>query len=207
MVGTARDSYPSGMGASLDAMAEPLRRATYDDVLAAPDNRVAEILDGELQLSPRPSGRHARATSAIVADLFSSYDGEPGGSAIPGGWWILFEPELHLGLDVLVPDVAGWRRERMPRLPDGSWFEMAPDWVCETLSPATARLDRTRKLDVYAREGVAHAWLVDPLVRSLEVLAREGDRWRVASHHGGVDVMSVDPFPAVRVSLARLWTD
>jgi len=152
-------------------VAEPKRKATYDDVLAAPEHQVAEILDGELFLSPRPTARHATATSALGGDLSSAFHRPKGDPPRPGGWWIIDEPELHFGADVVVPDIAGWQRDRMRRIPDAAWLELAPDWLCETLSPSTARIDRTRKLAIYAREGVRHVWLVDPLARTLEVLA------------------------------------
>ena len=137
-----------------------MKRATYDDVLNAPENMVAEILDGELILSPRPAPRHAVASSALVGLLHPAFDRGRGG---PGGWWILGEPELHFGEQVLVPDLAGWRRERMAALPDEAFFSLAPDWVCEVLSPSTERIDRSRKLGTYAGAKVAHAWLVNPV--------------------------------------------
>ena len=205
----ARDaaSYAVGMDASVAPVAEPKRKATYDDVLAAPEHQVAEILDGELFVSPRPAARHSRATSAIGSRLFDAFDREPGDPSRPGGWWILDEPELHLGPDVIVPDIAGRRRERMPRIPDAPWFDLAPDWVCETLSPSTARIDRTRKLRIYAREHVAHVWLVDPDARTLEVLALDGDRWTIVVVHSGSDVVRAAPFEVVELELTRLWID
>jgi Uma2 family endonuclease len=143
------------------------RPATYDDLMKVPDIMVAEIVDGELHASPRPAPRHANATSAVASAVHPPYHHGRGG---PGGWLILFEPELHLGRNVLVPDVAGWRRARMPRLPAEAYFPLAPDWVCEVLSPSTASLDRVKKLAIYAREQVGHAWLIDPAARTLEVL-------------------------------------
>ena len=200
--------YAPGMDASLAPVAEPKRKATYDDVLAAPEHKVAEILDGELFLSPRPASPHARATSVPRerpdGRVRSGIRRDP---ASPGGWWLVDEPELHFGADVVVPDIAGWRRERMPRIPNVPWFELAPDWVCETLSPSTARIDRTRKLAIYAREGVRHVWLVDPLARTVEVLALDGTRWIVAENHGGADVVRAAPFAAIEIALARLWID
>jgi Uma2 family endonuclease len=121
---------------------ESMKRATYEDVLNAPENKVAEILDGELILSPRPAPRHAVASSALVGTLHGPFDGARGG---PGGWWILGEPELHLGDAIAVPDLAGWRRGRMPSIPEEAFFSLAPDWVCEVLSPSTERIDRSRK--------------------------------------------------------------
>ena len=183
------------------------RRATYADLLAVPAHLVAEIIDGELITSPRPAPPHALAGAAITSILFERFNGPLGGADRPGGWWILFEPELHLGEDVLVPDVAGWKRERMPTLPSAAFFDLAPDWVCEIISPSSGRLDRTRKMPIYAREGIGHLWLVDPIARTLEVYRLEGDRWIVAAAHGGPEIACVAPFDGVDVDLRRWWTD
>src|SRR3989442_11524607 len=141
-------SEPHGMVPSVTA---PRRRATYADLLEVPEHLVAEIIDGELITSPRPALPHALAASAMAADIGGPFGRPPGGRDVPGGWWILVEPELHLGGDVLVPDLAGWRRERVPTVPNAPAFELAPDWVCEVISPSTPRLDRARKRSVYAR--------------------------------------------------------
>src|SRR5262245_9089971 len=188
----------------MDMSAAP-RRATYDDLIAVPDPLVAEIVDGELLASPRPATPHARAASAIGSDLFGGFDGPPGSAGRPGGWWILDEPELHLGQDVLVPDVAGWRIERMPSIPDVVGITVVPDWVCEVISPTTGRLDRTRKMPIYAREGVRHAWLVDPLARTLEVYRLEAGGWVVAVAHGGDVSERVEPFAALALEIGRWW--
>src|ERR1017187_611152 len=152
------------------------RRATYDDVLAAPEHVVAEVVNGVLHTQPRPGAPHARASSRLGIDLGGPFDRGKGG---PGGWIILDEPELHLHGDVLVPDLVGWRRTRMPELPDASSFELPPDWVCEVLSPSTAAVDRAEKMPIYARERVAHAWLVDPIPKTLEAFGLEDNRWVV----------------------------
>ncbi len=207
MAPRAAASYRSAMAGILSPVAEPKRKATYDDVLAAPEHLVAEILDGELFLSPRPAYRHARASSIAGARITTAFDGPPGDPERPGGWWILFEPELHFGTDVVVPDLAGWRRARMARIPNAPWIEVAPDWVCETLSPSTAQIDRGRKLRIYAREGVAHLWLLDPIARTLEVLALERARWAVAAVHTGSDPVRAEPFAAVELDMGRLWID
>lgn len=177
-------------------------RATYEDVLNAPDNLVAELIEGELYTSPRPAIRHANASSVLAGELNSAFQRARGG---PGGWWILVEPELHLGEDVLVPDLAGWRRERLPTLPDAAAFELAPDWVCEVVSPATGRLDRVKKMPRYARAGTDHLWLVDPSTRILEVFRREGDRWLVVATHGGDEKVRVEPFEAIEIELLPVW--
>lgn len=181
------------------------RRATYQDVLDAPEHVVAEIIDGELYTSPRPASPHARASSAIGSDLFGSFDGPPNGSGKPGGWWILYEPELHLGLDILVPDLAGWRQERMPQIPNVPYFTQAPDWVCEVVSPSSGRLDRVRKMRIYAREQIGYAWLVDPLQQTLEVYRLEAGHWVVSSTHGGAELARAEPFDALELTIDRWW--
>jgi Uma2 family endonuclease len=188
----------------MDMSAAP-RRATYDDLIAVPDHLVAEIVDGELVTSPRPASPHARASTRLGSALVERFDGPPGGADRPGGWWILDEPELHLGPDVLVPDIAAWRIERMPSIPDVVGFTLVPDWVCEVVSPRTARLDRTRKMRIYAREGVAHLWLLDPLARTLEVYRLEAGRWVVASVHDGAQPVRAEPFDAVALDPAQWW--
>lgn len=182
------------------------RRATYEDLLQVPDHLVAEIVAGELYTSPRPASPHARAAWCLGQDV-GPFDDDPGGPRGPGGWWILFEPELHLDADVLVPDLAGWRRERMARIPNTAAFSLAPDWVCEVVSPGTARLDRIGKMPVYARAGVGHLWLVDPLAQTLEVYRLEAGRWLVAQALGGSERVRAEPFDAIEVDLSRWWLD
>jgi Uma2 family endonuclease len=180
------------------------RPATYDDLVKVPDIQVAEIVDGELHASPRPRPRHAVAGSSLGVLVGSPFGQGRGG---PGGWWILDEPELHLGRHVLVPDLSGWRRERMPRLPDLAYFPLAPDWVCEVISPSTASLDRVKKLAIYAGEGIGHAWLVDPDARTLEVLRLESGRWTILGVHFGADIVRAEPFAEIDLELASLWAD
>ena len=187
-----------------DSTGPPMKHATYEDVLNAPDHMVAELLDGELILSPRPSARHASAMAAIHGTLWPRFDG---GERRPSGWIVLPEPELHFGTAVVVPDVAAWRRERLPSVPDRPWLEVAPDWVCEVLSPSTARIDRGRKLKVYAEAGVAHAWLVNPVDRTLEVLSLKDGAWMLVAAFGGSDVARIQPFEDLELVLTRLWPD
>jgi Uma2 family endonuclease len=180
------------------------RPATYEDLERLPDNLVAEIVNGELHASPRPAPPHARAGSIVGGRLTPAYDEARGG---PGGWWILDEPELHLSGDVLVPDLAGWRRSRMPHLPTTAYFPVAPDWVCEILSPSTSSLDRKQKLAIYAREGVSHAWLIDPLARTLEELRLESGRWTILATHADTEVVRAEPFTEIEIELSALWAD
>ena len=181
---------------------KPLKKgATYEDLCGVPDHFVAEILDGDLYASPRPALPHARAAAVLLARLGAAFD-----LGHPGGWIMLFAPELHFGNDVLVPDLAGWRREGLASLPNDAYLTLAPDWICEVVSPATETIDRGQKLRIYTREGVAFAWLVDPLRQSLEVLALEtGNLEQIEEHNGGVRV-SARPFDAIELELSALWS-
>lgn len=186
-------------------MAEPAeRQATYDDLLRVPRRLVAEIVNGRLVTHPRPAPRHLRASSSLGGALDGPYDKGRGG---PGGWWILDEPELHLGPHVVVPDIAGWRRERMSSLPETAWFDLAPDWICEVLSPGTASGDRAEKLPIYAEHGVSHAWLIDPLLRTLEVFENRGGKWLLLATLKDVGPVSLPPFDAISFDLSLLWAD
>jgi Uma2 family endonuclease len=178
------------------------RRATYQDLLAVPEHLVAEIINGTLVTMPRPASLHARAASSLGGELYGPFDRGKGG---PGGWIILDEPELHLHGDVLVPDLAGWRRERMPELPDASAFELAPDWICEVLSPSTAATDRAEKLPIYAREQVGHVWLVDPVAKTLEACHLESGRWVLLGAWRDDAKVRAAPFEAFELELAGLW--
>ena len=188
-------------------MSQPRRKATYDELLAVPEHKVAEIIAGELVVSPRPASPHALAASAIGSVLFDRFNRPPGSGAVPGGWWILYEPELHLGDDVIVPDLAGWRRARMPTFPDIAAFTIPPDWVCEVLSASTKRVDRGPKMTIYARERVGHLWFVAPLARVLEVHRLETQTFtRIARHTGSGEIIA-EPFETITLELARWWRE
>ncbi|QSQ28479.1 Uma2 family endonuclease [Pyxidicoccus parkwayensis] len=182
-----------------------LKPATYADLEALPDDKIGELIGGVLYASPRPTDPHSRVASNLHGELYSPFHRGRGGG--PGEWILRFEPELHLGGDVLVPDVTGWRRERVPALPAVVGIPVAPDWVCEALSPSTAALDRDRKMTVYAREGVRHVWLIDPRPRTLEVFRLEGGHYlRLATWKGEATVRA-EPFDALALELHRLWED
>lgn len=187
---------------------EPVRRrATYADLEAVPDHLVAEIVDGVLYTSPRPAAPHAVAATYLGGDLTVAFGRAGGGSGgRPGGWWILVEPELHLGPDVVVPDLAGWRRERLPEIPDVPAFTLAPDWVCEVVSRSTAGIDRVKKARIYAREGVRHYWMLDPIARTLEIHRLEEGRWIVALTHAGDEPLRAEPFDAIELAPRDWWT-
>lgn len=180
------------------------RRATYQDVLDAPAHLVAEVVGGELWLSPRPAGPHTSVASALGAELAQPFHRGRGG---PGGWIILDEPELHLGPEIVVPDLAGWRRERLPGIRNVAYFTLAPDWLCEVISPSTEKLDRAKKLPIYAAHGVRHVWLINPLQRTLEVLRLHDGNWLTLAVHCDDARVRAEPFDAIELDLADLWAD
>lgn len=187
------------MGKSAEA------RATYADLIALPDHLIGEIVGGVLHMSPRPAPVHSYATSMLDGELHGPFRRGLGG---PGGWLILFEPELHLGPDVLVPDLAGWRRDRLPAPPETAAMDLPPDWICEVLSPSTARLDRLKKMRVYAGHRVPHAWLLDPIARTLEAYRRTDDGWLQLGVFDEADSpVRVEPFEALALDLALLFPE
>ncbi len=178
------------------------RRATYEDLERLPEHLTGELIDGELFASPRPAGPHTFAASNLGYELIGPFQR---GIRGPGGWWIVHEPELHFGDDVLVPDLAGWRQERMAVYPRDAYVTLAPDWVCEVLSASTAVLDRKLKLHRYARADVRSAWLIDPQLKTLEVLRLEGGRWVILETCSHDDRVRAEPFEAVELDLSSLW--
>jgi Uma2 family endonuclease len=178
-----------------------IRPATYRDLEAAPENLVAEIIEGVLETHPRPRPRHARATTRLTRQLTNRYEE---GEGEPGGWIFIIEPELHLGRDVVVPDLAGWRAERLTAEPEHAFIEIAPDWVCEIISPSTARLDRGPKRRIYAEAGVGHLWLLDPSDGTLEAFALSGPQWLLLNTIQRGEEVRVAPFDAASFPLDDL---
>ena len=203
-------AHPPGHAAFMGHPAEKPRRATYADLEAVPAGKVAELIGGVLHVMPRPAPRHANVEGGVLEELRSPFQR---GCSGPGGWWILPEPELHFPdpavqgeIEALAPDVAGWRRTRLSDLPDTAYFALAPDWICEVLSKSTEDTDRNEKMPIYAREGVRHAWLIDPIARTLEVyLLGPGRRWGEPLIHTGAKRVRVPPFEAIELDLTALW--
>lgn len=184
-------------------MSQPApRKATYQDVLDAPQHHVAELLEGVLHTHPRPATPHAQAATVLGEELGPPFKRGKGG---PGGWILLYEPEVHLGQHVLVPDLGGWRRETLPELPEVAYLEVRPDWVAEVLSASTRRHDRARKLPIYREHGVAHVWFVDPEARTLEVLRLDEGSYRLVVTHAGEAPVRAEPFDAIELDLGALW--
>lgn len=178
------------------------RRATYADLEAVPDHLVAEIIDGVLETHPRPRPRHAIAT----ARLSGEHDRPFGrGRGAPGGWIFMVEPELHLGPQVVVPDLAGRRRSRMPTEPEAAFVETPPDWVCEILSPSTIRIDRGPKRRIYAETEIGHLWLLDPTEGVLEAFAPTGRQWLLLGTVQRGETVGLPPFDAVPFPLDDLF--
>jgi Uma2 family endonuclease len=170
-------------------MLQPLKtRATYEDLC-------------DLYASARPPVRYVHTASVLSRRIGSAVDF---GREDSGGWFVLNKPEIHLRDNAIVPDIAAWRRERLPKtIPD--YFDFAPDWLCEVLAPNTEALDRTKKLAVYAREGVGHVWLVNPAIRTLEVLRLESHRWSLVAAYEGRAFVRAEPFADFELQLAGLW--
>ena len=178
------------------------RPATYADLEAVHPHLVAEILDGELVTHPRPRLKHAVAASALGAELNDAFQR---GRSGPGGWMILDEPELHLGPQVVVPDIAGWRLERFRALPDKAYAETPPDWVCEVISPSTEIYDRGTKRRIYADAGVPFLWILDPRLEMLETFTLTGHQWLLNATLTGKDDVNAAPFEAITFPLTILW--
>ncbi|MFK5947972.1 MAG: Uma2 family endonuclease [Methylococcales bacterium] len=182
-------------------MGLPAEKLTsYDDLLGLPENLVGEIIYGQLYTHPRPAPKHALAASSIGGELFTPFQ-----KGKDGGWWILDEPELHISEHVLVPDLAAWRKERMPALPETAWFEVIPDWVCEVLSPSTARTDRIEKMPVYAKLGVAFCWLIDPILQTLEVYRLHEGQWLLQQSLKDDEMVAAEPFADHKFCLNSFW--
>jgi Uma2 family endonuclease len=184
-------------------MNHPARKvATYEDVLRSPPHVVAQVVHGVLYQHPRPTVPHAAAASVVGEELGPPFKRGKGG---PGGWIILDEPEVHLGDDIVVPDVGGWRRSTLPVVPDEAYLVVRPDWVCEVASPSTRALDRGPKLEVYQRERVLHVWLIEPLDRFLEVLELDGETYRIIQRASGDAPARLKPFEAIEFDVGALW--
>jgi Uma2 family endonuclease len=188
---------------SAPAATLPRKPATYADLEAVPPHLVAEIVHGVLETHPRPSPRHSSAASLLGYQLIGPFEYGRGG---PSGWHFLDEPELHLGRNVVVPDIGGWRRERLPVLPEKAFITIAPDWICEVLSPATARLDRGSKRAIYAAAGVSYLWLFDPVYRVIEAFQLVADQWSLVGVVTGSDAIRLPPFDAISFPFDDLFT-
>ncbi|PIU31461.1 MAG: hypothetical protein COT06_08030 [Syntrophobacteraceae bacterium CG07_land_8_20_14_0_80_61_8] len=185
-------------------MSEPAKKkATYEDLWNLPENLIGEIIGGELVATPRPARKHGFVATALAGEIIPPY--QRGRDRGPGGWIFIVEPEIGFGDDIMVPDLAGWKAERFPWEEDHNWISVVPDWLCEVLSPATFRLDRTSKMSIYAKYGVGHAWLIDPIATVLEVYRLESGCWTLLGAFGGDEIVRVEPFAVIEISLADWW--
>jgi Uma2 family endonuclease len=177
--------------------------ATYEDLFDLPEHLVAEILDGEPFVSPRPGPYETNVSLLLGTILVHEFGPESSGR---DEWRIVLQPELHLGADTITPDLAGWRRERMPKLPSGPQFDLAPDWVCETTSAGTVRLDRMRKRPCYARHAIPWLWMLDAGERSLEAYELLDSHWMFVGIYADEEKVRTVPFDAVEIALRDLWS-
>lgn len=177
--------------------------ATYEDLHNIPEHMTGEIINGELVVTPRPSRRHTSAVSSLGYKIGPRYQFGEGGET--GEWIIIIEPEIGLGENILVPDLAGWKTERFPVEEPHNWISVPPDWVCEVLSPGTVGKDKTKKLPIYAQYQVPYAWLLDPLEKTLEIFRLQGGVWTVAGLYGAADQVRAEPFQEIAIDLNDLW--
>lgn len=186
-------------------MGEPAEsKATYDDLRDIPETMVGEIIDGELHTLPRPSPKHAKVASELGAVIMYPYRFGRGG---PGGWIFLDEPEIRFGENILVPDIAGWKKERFPAELETNWIDVAPDWICEVLSPGTMRLDKTRKMPIYADNRVPYLWLINPMDKTLDVFKRVSGGWLLLSTFAENDTARAEPFQEIEIDLGEFWLE
>jgi Uma2 family endonuclease len=179
------------------------KRATYEDIRNVAEDMTGEIIDGQLLVTPKPAPKHTHVTTVLGAELEPPYRRGRGG---PGGWIFLAETEVLLGEDLIVPDLAGWRKERFPSRIENNWVPVTPDWVCEIMSPSTVRTDKVRKMPLYARYGLGHIWLIDPAAMTLDVF-RLGlqAQWNLLASFAENDQVRAEPFEEVEINLADLW--
>ncbi|MBF0508339.1 MAG: Uma2 family endonuclease [Deltaproteobacteria bacterium] len=187
-------------------MAKPAsKKATYEDLYGIPENTTGQIIDGELIVTPRPSRRHGFSATALGGAVTGPYQfGQGGGS---GGWIFIIAPEIGLGENILVPDLAGWKRERFPWQEEFNWISVAPNWVCEVLSPSTLRIDKVKKMHIYARHGIEHIWLIDPAAMFLEVFRLESGGWLLLGSYAENDKVRAEPFQEIEINLGDLWLE
>lgn len=181
------------------------RMATYADLERMPANERAEILGGEIQSSPAPLPRHSKAQGALRRFIGGPYDDDDGHGG-PGGWWIFVEVDVAFGAhDVVRPDLSGWRRERLANPGDRRPIDIAPDWVCEVLSPSTTAIDRVHKRDLYATHGVHHYWIVDTDARTVEVFELRDGVWILSGNFDHTSTVALPPFDGLSLDIGRLF--
>ena len=179
------------------------KEATYTDLFDIPENMIGEIINGELHTMPRPSPKHSMVVSSLGGEIVNPFSKGRGG---PGGWIILFEPELLMDKNILLPDLAGWKKERLPNLPETNWIEISPDWICEVLSPSTVQIDKTKKMPVYANHKVRYVWLIDPIAKTLDIFKRlNSGGWELMGSFAENDKVMAEPFHEIEIKLADLW--
>ncbi len=178
------------------------RKAVYEDLFSIPEEMTAEIISGELVITPRPSRKHTSASSSLGFLIGPAYQLGRGG---PGGWVIILEPEIGLEGDILVPDLAGWKMERYPGDEPHNWISVVPDWVCEVISPNTLKRDRMLKMSIYAQNGVPYSWLIDPTMKTLDVFRLEGGEWVVAGLYAEDAAVRAEPFSEITINLSDIW--
>lgn len=181
------------------------RLATYQDLLALHEDEAGEVVAGQLRTAPSALPKHSRAMRALGGAIGKPFDDDDGRGG-PGGWWILLEVDVQFtDHDIVRPDLAGWRRERLVAPWDTRPIEVVPDWICEILSPSNAAYDRVTKAKLYAEHGVQHFWLLDPGERILEAFALSAGLWTCIGSYDDSATARVKPFEAIELAVDALF--
>ncbi|MBF0226618.1 MAG: Uma2 family endonuclease [Desulfobacterales bacterium] len=180
------------------------KTANYEDLYKIPENMIGQIINGELITMPRPSLRHSNVVSSIGFEIGPPYKFGRGG---PGGWIILDEPEIKLGENIFVPDIAGWEKKRLPKFPKTNYISVPPDWICEVLSPCTEKTDRAMKMPIYAQFGISYFWIINPIEKILEVLKLSDNKWFILAIYAENDKVRAEPFQEIEIDLQNLWIE
>ncbi len=187
------------------AFVPPIARATYADLESLRPDVRGEIVFGELCMTPRPALVHMHVASVIAGRLMGVYQFKGAGGS-GGDWVFVHEPELRIEGDAIIPDIAGWRAERYRQI-STDYPDVAPDWVCEILSPSTERRDWTTKADWYLQHGVRWYWIVDPRARSIECFEASGTLWQGVGKARAADTARLAPFAELALNVGEFWLD
>ena len=179
---------------------------TVDEWLREPAEKRYELIDGDLIEKAAPDFSHGSAQAGLIAHLHPWFHQRDGGDR-PGGWWIASEVDVVLDDNGFRPDIAGWRRERVPEMPKTRPVRVRPDWICEIVSESNATTDTIKKLRRYHQAGVPHYWLLDPATRTLAVYRHAAEGYQSVLVAEAGETARAEPFEAIELRIAALFGD